>query len=121
VSRECHILDDSRVVRAFARTALRALDFVVSESCDAERALDYCATMTPDVILVDWNLPGMSGVAFIRTLRARGATPTKLLLCSTEKRDDVVRTAMAAGADGYLAKPFDAAGLADQFKRFGLI
>jgi len=119
---ECLVLDDSRIVRAVARNVLEGLGFSVSEAPTAEDALEQCRHAMPDMVLVDWNLPGIQGPDFIEAIRqgAKGEHP-KLLLCSTESRADVIVAAMARGADAYMKKPFDRDGVAAQLKAFGLM
>jgi two-component system, chemotaxis family, chemotaxis protein CheY len=122
MSPECLILDDSRLVRAVARSHMEALGFAVSEANGGHEALIQCNHSAPDVVLVDWNMPEMDGIEFIRAVRADPSLrQPKLLLCSTEKRLHMIRNALRAGADSYLMKPFDRAMLAHRLLRFGLI
>jgi two-component system, chemotaxis family, chemotaxis protein CheY len=118
---EAHILDDSRVVRAVARAALESLGLAVTESGDAEAALVHCRLTPPHFILADWHLPGMNGLDFIRALRSGGNHATRIVLCSTEKSESMIRIAFAAGADRYLAKPFGRDDLADHLQQLGIL
>jgi two-component system chemotaxis response regulator CheY len=62
----------------------------------------------PDLILLDWNMPVMSGIEFIRLLRQRrDASQPKVVFCTTENDVAHIRAAMEAGADEYVMKPFD--------------
>ena len=67
--KSCLVVDDSKVIRKVARHILEGLDFSVSEAADGREALDACLASTPDVILLDWNMPVMSGMDFLRALR----------------------------------------------------
>ena len=58
----CLIVDDSKVIRKVARHILEALEFSVEEASDGKEALDHCETSMPDVVLLDWNMPVMSGM-----------------------------------------------------------
>ena len=58
----CLVVDDSKVIRKVARHILETLDFTVTEACDGREALDACLASAPDVILLDWNMPVMSGL-----------------------------------------------------------
>jgi two-component system chemotaxis response regulator CheY len=64
------VVDDSRVIRNVARRILEALNFKVSEAADGQQALDACKAEFPDAILLDWNMPVMDGIQFLRALRA---------------------------------------------------
>ena len=66
----CLIVDDSRVVRKYSRRSLEALGFSVSEACNGREALDCCEEGMPDLILLDWNMPVMSGMEFLSVLRS---------------------------------------------------
>jgi two-component system, chemotaxis family, chemotaxis protein CheY len=120
--RKCLVLDDSRMVRAIAASLMAGLDFDVVEAATGQEALRLFEQSMPDLLLVDWNMPGMDGIAFIRTLRAlpNGDQP-RVLLMSTETRLGEIRTALRAGADSYLMKPFDRDQLVHRVKRFGLL
>ncbi len=104
----CLIVDDSRVIRKVSRHLLEGMGFAVAEAGDGSEALERCAEAMPDVILLDWNMPVMSGIEFIRVLRARedGASP-KVVFCTTENDVVHIRSAIEAGANEYVMKPFD--------------
>jgi two-component system chemotaxis response regulator CheY len=104
----CLIVDDSRVIRKVSRPLLEGMGFDVAEAADGSEALDACAAAMPDVILLDWNMPVMSGIEFIRVLRQRsdGQRP-KVVFCTTENDVVHIRSAIEAGANEYVMKPFD--------------
>ena len=104
----CLVVDDSKVIRKVARHILETLDFTVSEACDGQEALDQCLVHSPDVILLDWNMPVMSGMEFLRALRDAPVTSRpKVVFCTTENGMAHIRAAIEAGADEYVMKPFD--------------
>ena len=106
--RSCLIVDDSKVIRKVARHILETLDFSVDEAEDGRQALDRCEASLPDVILLDWNMPVMSGMEFLRALRQHDyAIQPKVVFCTTENDIAHIRAAIAAGADEYVMKPFD--------------
>ena len=76
----------------------------------------------PDVILLDWQLPNMTGVEFLRSLRRQdnGAHPV-VVLCTTENDVSQIAEAMKAGANDYLMKPFDRASLEKKLAEAGLL
>jgi len=104
----CLVVDDSRVVRKVARRILEDLGFEVAEAGDGAEGLAWCRAEMPDTVLLDWNMPVMDGLEFLRRLRAEpgGAAP-RVVFCSVESDLDRVREALDAGADEYIMKPFD--------------
>ncbi len=104
----CLIVDDSRVIRRVSRHILESLGFAVAEAEDGQQALDACAAGMPDVVLLDWNMPVMTGIEFLVALRQRaGGDAPKVVFCTTENDVAHIREAIAAGADEYVMKPFD--------------
>ena len=106
--RSCLVVDDSKVIRKVARHILETLDFNVEEAEDGREALSRCEAAMPDVILLDWNMPVMSGMEFLKALRgASHSEQPKVVFCTTENDIAHIRAAIAAGADEYVMKPFD--------------
>src|SRR5258707_3829244 len=104
----CLVVDDSRVVRKVARRILEDLGFDVAEAGDGVEALAWVRTAAPDVILLDWNMPVMNGIEFLRRLREEpGGDAPKVVFCSVENDLDRIREALTHGADEYIMKPFD--------------
>ncbi|MEO6153301.1 MAG: response regulator [Croceibacterium sp.] len=104
----CLIVDDSRVIRKVSRHIVESFGFTVSESENGQEALVQCAAAMPDLILLDWNMPVMSGIEFIVALRKQaGGDRPKVVFCTTENDVAHIREAIAAGADEYVMKPFD--------------
>lgn len=101
------IVDDSRVARAMIARALGGV-YEVGQADSAEtglRALNDSAPLA--LLVVDWNMPGMTGVEFVRELRDSGAYPDlKILMITTEVEAEGMITALDAGVDEYLMKPF---------------
>lgn len=118
----CLVVDDSKVIRKVARHILETLDFTVTEACDGREALDACLASAPDVILLDWNMPVMSGMDFLRALR-ESAIPSrpKVVFCTTENGMAYIRAAIDAGADEYVMKPFDRETLESKLSIVGII
>jgi two-component system chemotaxis response regulator CheY len=117
----CLVVDDSKVIRKVARHILETLDFVVTEAADGQEALDSCRQSAPDVVLLDWNMPVMSGIEFLRALGQEGVAPRpKVIFCTTENGIEHIRAAIDAGADEYVMKPFDRETLESKFQLVGV-
>ena len=113
----CLVVDDSKVIRKVARHILESLHFAVSEACDGAEALSQCERTPPDVILLDWNMPVMSGIEFLRALGESEISPRpKVVFCTTESGTAHIRAALDAGADEYVIKPFDRDTLASKLR-----
>ncbi len=81
----CLVVDDSKVIRKVARHILETLNFTVSEACYGREALEACMASVPDVILLDWNMPVMSGMDFLRALRLSDLSHRpNVVFCTTE-------------------------------------
>ncbi len=121
-TRTCLIVDDSRIIRKVARRIVEALGFEVDEAADGADALAFCAATMPEIVLLDWNMPVMDGLTFLRRLRALpgGAAP-KVLFCTIETRADRIAEALSAGADDYVMKPFDGEILQSKFAEVGAV
>jgi len=120
--KSCLVVDDSRVVRKVASRIVEDLGFAVVEAADGEIALAECEKAMPMAILLDWNMPNMSGIDFLRSLRSmpNGKSP-KVIFCTTENDMEFIQKALAAGADEYIMKPFDSDIVQTKFEQVSLI
>ena len=119
--KSCLVVDDSKVIRKVARHILETLDFTVDEAEDGREALSRCEERMPDVVLLDWNMPVMGGMEFLRTLRQPDyAVQPKLVFCTTENDAAHSRAAIDAGADEYVMKPFDRETLESKLQIVGV-
>ena len=76
----------------------------------------------PDVVLLDWNMPVMNGIEFLRRLRkAPGGTAPLVVICTTESEIDNIQQALGAGANEYIMKPFDGDMLQSKMIEVGLL
>ncbi|HPF22831.1 MAG: response regulator [Hyphomonas sp.] len=118
----CLIVDDSRVVRKVAARIVKDLRFEVAEAGDGAEALEYCRKQMPDAVLLDWNMPVMNGLDFLRALRREeGGKKPIVMFCSIENDAEHVGEALRSGADEFIMKPFDAEILESKFAEVGLI
>jgi two-component system chemotaxis response regulator CheY len=120
--RTCLVVDDSRVVRKVARRMLEARGFEVEEAADGKLALDACRARLPDVVLLDWNMPVMNGIEFLKALRAEfGPERPPVVFCTTETEMSFIEQAIEHGAQEYLMKPFDEELLVGKLGQAGLL
>lgn len=118
----CLIVDDSKVVRMVARKILEGLSFGIEEAQDGKDALSSCEKSMPDVVLLDWNMPVMSGIEFLKALRAMdGVDQPVVVFCTTENDMAHIQQAIDAGANEYIMKPFDSDIIESKFTQVGLI
>jgi two-component system, chemotaxis family, chemotaxis protein CheY len=121
MSRTCLVVDDSRVVRKVARRILEASGYSVTEAEDGSKALDACRASLPDCVLLDWNMPVMNGLEFLKALRAEfGPDNPPVLFCTTETDMGFIEQAIEHGAQEFIMKPFDADILMGKFAQVGL-
>lgn len=115
--KSCLIVDDSTVVRKVARRILEDMDYIVDEAEDGQDAFDKCRQEMPDAILLDWNMPIMSGLEFLKLLRAYvGGNKPHIVYCTVENDIGAIAMALKAGASDYMMKPFDRAVLEAKFE-----
>ncbi|MDE1153881.1 MAG: response regulator [Micavibrio sp.] len=118
----CLIVDDSAIVRKVATQMAKDIGLDCRVAFDGAEALAACDITMPDVMLLDWNMPVMDGLACVRALRARAGGPAvKVIFCTTQNEIDQVAEALAAGADEYLMKPFDRETLKGKLRQIGVL
>lgn len=107
------VVDDHRTMRAIVAQQLRELGFhSIDTAGDAVTALTMLAQRRYSLILSDWNMEPMSGIALLENLRRDPSHAAILfILITAESRPENVLEARRLGVDGYLVKPFDRAGL----------
>ena len=120
--RSCLVVDDSRVVRKVARRILEANGYAVSEAGDGRQGLDACRAALPDLVLLDWNMPVMDGITFLRALRGEfGPDSPTVIFCTTENDMAHIEMAISNGAQEYIMKPFDEEILVRKLGQAGLL
>ena len=115
------IIDDSRAMRALLGRILSELGFEIAEAGDGQQGLEALRTQgVPDVALVDWNMPQMSGIEFVQAVRAiREYDAMRLVMVTTETEMTRVVKALGAGLDAYVMKPFTKEAVVEQLERIG--
>lgn len=107
MARRILAVDDSRTMRGMVVCTLTGAGFEVVEAEDGLRALDLLASTRIDLIITDITMPNMDGVALVRHIRASGRhVGTPILILTTESDEEVKSACRAAGATGWIVKPF---------------
>lgn len=101
---------------------MQELEFATEEAADGQEALNACQTSMPEAVLLDWNMPVMDGISFLRELRkTTGGDKPVVIFCTTENDLDHIQEAMTAGANEYIMKPFDSDIIQAKFQQVGLL
>ena len=102
------VVEDEESIQALIRFTLEQAGFGVESALSAEEARTLLAQELPDVVLLDWNMPVMTGIEFLVQLRQRpGGDQPKVVFCTTNSDNGDIRKGIEAGADEYVIKPFD--------------
>ena len=118
--RQCLIVDDSRVVRKVSRSIVEALGYQVIEAENGQEALARCQLAMPDLVLVDWDMPVMTGIEFVTALRALpGNERARAVFCTSKSGAHDIHRGIAAGADEYVTKPFTEGTLRAKLETIG--
>lgn len=100
------LIDDSRTMRNIQKSVLAQLGYTeIEEACDGQDAMNKIGAFQPDLVLVDWNMPVMDGLTFVKSYRKIDkATP--MIMVTTESEKSRVIEAIKAGVNNYVVKPF---------------
>ncbi|HYJ75043.1 MAG TPA: response regulator [Kineosporiaceae bacterium] len=117
------VVDDSRAMRSILARLMTQLGFEVAQAGDGQEALDQLdAGLRPAVALVDWNMPVMDGLAFIKAVRGRDEfRDMSLMMVTTESEHGNIVRALAAGAHEYVIKPFTEDVITEKLALLGLV
>jgi len=123
MSKHALVVDHSRAVRMSIGRTLSKLGFSVAEAADGVQAIARLQLDGPaDVALVDWNMPRLDGLGFLHRVRDDANHDCmRLNVATTETEVGQMVTALEAGADEYLMKPFTPAALRDKLTLLGLV
>lgn len=120
--KSCLIVDDSRVIRKVARQILEGMGFVCTEAEDGQQAFEQAKKALPDIVLLDWNMPVVNGIEFMKMLHTLNKSQeTKVIFCTTENDMAHIKEALSAGAHEYIMKPFDADIIRGKLVQLGVI
>ncbi|MDX2143568.1 MAG: response regulator [Rhodospirillaceae bacterium] len=106
--KRCLIVDDSRIIRRVASKIMYELGFEPEEAENGQAALDLVRQQMPAIAIVDADMPVMDGLTFLAELRKLpGGDKIIVVFCTAENEVHQIETALNAGADEYIMKPFD--------------
>lgn len=118
MSKRILAVDDSTSIRQLVAFTLKSSGYDVVEAVDGIDGLDKAKAASFNLILTDQNMPGMDGLNLVRSLRALAQyATTPILILTTESSDDMKSQGRAAGATGWLVKPFDPQKLVEVVKK----
>ena len=111
------LVDDSRTIRNIQKNVLKQLGHTdVLEAEDGVQALGKFKENTPELVLIDWNMPNMDGITLVRKIRETDkAVP--LIMCTTEAEKSRVLEAIKAGVNSYIVKPFTVESLGEKIEQ----
>jgi two-component system chemotaxis response regulator CheY len=117
------IIDDSRAMRRILRQIVEPLGFHILEAGDGQEGLERLEQYHPDIelILVDWNMPVMNGLEFVKAVRAEDQyQQMKIAMVTTETEPAQMARALMAGVDEFVMKPFTSEILIEKLKLIGV-
>jgi two-component system chemotaxis response regulator CheY len=107
MARTILIVDDSTSIRQIVAFTLKQAGFAVLEGSNGQEGLAQLDTQRVDLIVTDLNMPVMDGITFVKNVRSRPNTKgVPVLMLTTESQDSKKKEGKAAGATGWLVKPF---------------
>ena len=117
------IVDDSRATRASIKRIVESLGCTVAEAGNGIEALDRLESDPAiELVLADWNMPGMDGFELVKAIRAERKWSTlPIMMVSAEVDQRQIARALMAGVDEYVMKPFDRDTLIDKLTSIGVI
>jgi len=111
-------VDDSGSLRQMVAFSLKAAGYQVIEAVDGQDGLEKARLQVVDLVLTDQNMPRMDGLTLIKSIRGLPSYQrVPILMLTTESSDDMKAKGRAAGANGWLVKPFDPQKLTEVVKK----
>ena len=120
--KRCLVVDDSDTIREIAARLISAFGVETFQAVSVDQAVEFCSNEKPDVVFLDWDLPGMGALDFLRAVGgfAEENRP-QIILSATENDPQQFTLAKAAGAAHHILKPFDREGVGKVLYEAGII
>jgi len=110
------------MIRGVSRRIVEELGYKVAEAEHGKEGLARCSVAMPDLIIVDWDMPVMTGIEFVTALRAiEGGDRPKVVFCTSKNGLQDVQRGMSAGANEWIVKPFDKPKMLAKLVKIGVI
>lgn len=108
MAKKIMIVDDSMTMRKMVSFALQEGGYAVEQTADGQQALNWLSKNSVDLVITNVNMPVMDGITLVRELRKLPSYRfTPILVLTTESSDDMKQKGKAAGATGWIVKPFE--------------
>lgn len=118
------VVDDSKAIRMILAKTLRELGYQICEAANGKEALSVFEQESPDIslVLVDWNMPQMDGLEFVKRFRSNPHNSSVVLvMVTTETEVEQMIRALEAGANEYVMKPFTKEIIQDKLRLLGVL
>ncbi len=116
------VVDDEKSINSYLQKKLTKLGYTVFIAEDGEEALKQAFTHLPDIILLDVNLPKLSGIEVLKSLRADERTKSiPILILSARAQGKDIKAGLKAGANRYLCKPISFANILEEIRAYAEI
>ena len=116
------IVDDSKIVRKVSARIMTSIGFEYTEAEDGSDAIVKVGEAMPEVILLDHHMPTMNGLDFLKELRKMpNGDKLVVIFCTSVNELDFIQSALMAGANEYVMKPFDEEIIADKLRQTGIL
>jgi two-component system, chemotaxis family, chemotaxis protein CheY len=114
------LIDDSKVIHAYLDDLMKDSGYTIKHAFNGEEGLKAAPEIKPDVVLLDWEMPGLQGIEVLEKLRKSGFATPILMLTTKNKPEDITR-AIELGANEYVMKPFTKDILIDKLQMTGVL
>lgn len=119
---QCLIIDDDEDSLFIAEHIFRSLRFDTHTAKDGQKGYTLCSVVQPDIVILDWHMPGMEGIDFLKKIskKEEGEKPMRIIMCTGENEAARVREAISHGVDGYIVKPYRREDIVRQLRALGM-
>lgn len=116
-------IDDDQAILRMISSILKGLGYEVSQACNGLEGLEQLTKLgAPDVVLVDWNMPEMNGLEFVKAVRSNSAyADLPLIMVTTEIEMTQLALTFDAGVNEYIMKPFNPVMIQEKLQMVGVV